>query len=124
MGEKLGVERQTLYDVLSTSTARLGDLDADVPDARCGGGAAARAMASAGLRRQTDAERPAPFPIGRSRWPAPRRRWVAAATAAYAMHISNGHGDLDMSSIVKLINPDIQPVGRDRGRRRARAALR
>ena len=31
----------------------------------------------------------------------------AAATAAYAMHISNGHGDLDMSSIVKLIKPDV-----------------
>jgi 3-hydroxyisobutyrate dehydrogenase-like beta-hydroxyacid dehydrogenase len=31
----------------------------------------------------------------------------AAATAAFAMHIANGHGDLDMSSIVRLINPDI-----------------
>jgi 3-hydroxyisobutyrate dehydrogenase len=31
----------------------------------------------------------------------------AAATAAFAMHIANGYGDLDLSSIVKLINPDI-----------------
>jgi len=31
----------------------------------------------------------------------------AAATAAFAMHVANGFGDLDMSSIVKLINPGI-----------------
>ncbi|NJO23833.1 MAG: hypothetical protein HC868_14030, partial [Sphingomonadales bacterium] len=31
----------------------------------------------------------------------------AAATAAFAMHIAKGFGDLDTSSIVKLINPDI-----------------
>jgi 3-hydroxyisobutyrate dehydrogenase len=31
----------------------------------------------------------------------------AAATAAFAMHIANGHGDLDVSSIVKLIDPEI-----------------
>ena len=31
----------------------------------------------------------------------------AVATAAYTMHINNGHGDLDMSSIVKLIEPGI-----------------
>ena len=31
----------------------------------------------------------------------------AAATAAFAMHIANGNGDLDMSSIAKLIKPDL-----------------
>jgi 3-hydroxyisobutyrate dehydrogenase-like beta-hydroxyacid dehydrogenase len=31
----------------------------------------------------------------------------AAATAAFALHIANGFGDLDVSSIVKLINPDL-----------------
>jgi 3-hydroxyisobutyrate dehydrogenase-like beta-hydroxyacid dehydrogenase len=31
----------------------------------------------------------------------------AAATAAFAMHVANGFGDLDMSSIVKLIKADI-----------------
>jgi 3-hydroxyisobutyrate dehydrogenase len=31
----------------------------------------------------------------------------AAATAAFAMHIAKGFGDLDMSSIVKLINPNL-----------------
>jgi 3-hydroxyisobutyrate dehydrogenase len=30
----------------------------------------------------------------------------AAATAAFSMHVANGFGDLDMSSIVKLINKD------------------
>ena len=30
----------------------------------------------------------------------------AATTAAFAMHVTNGFGDLDMSSIVKLLNPD------------------
>ena len=30
----------------------------------------------------------------------------AAATAAYALHIARGHGELDSSSIIKLINPD------------------
>ena len=29
------------------------------------------------------------------------------ATAAYAMHIANGNGDLDSSSIVKLLKPDV-----------------
>ena len=31
----------------------------------------------------------------------------AAATAAFAMHVANGYGDLDMSSIVKLVDPKI-----------------
>jgi 3-hydroxyisobutyrate dehydrogenase len=31
----------------------------------------------------------------------------AAATAAFAMHVANGHGELDVSSIVKLIDADI-----------------
>ena len=31
----------------------------------------------------------------------------AAATAAFAMHVTNGNGDLDSSSIVKLIDPDV-----------------
>jgi 3-hydroxyisobutyrate dehydrogenase len=32
----------------------------------------------------------------------------AAATAAYAMHIENGNGDLDSSSIIKLLKPDVK----------------
>jgi 3-hydroxyisobutyrate dehydrogenase-like beta-hydroxyacid dehydrogenase len=32
----------------------------------------------------------------------------AAATAAFALHVGNGYGDLDTSSIVKLLNPDVK----------------
>jgi 3-hydroxyisobutyrate dehydrogenase len=31
----------------------------------------------------------------------------ATATAAFAIHVANGFGDLDLSSIVKLINPEV-----------------
>jgi hypothetical protein len=31
----------------------------------------------------------------------------AAATAAFAIHCANGFGDLDMSSIVKLVDPKV-----------------
>jgi len=106
MGEKLGVERQTLYDVLSTSTAgsviltRMCPMPGAVPAAPSSlefkPGFAAKLMLK-DLRLSQAAAQMAgsATPLG------------AAATAAYAMHISNGHGDLDMSSIVKLINPEI-----------------
>jgi 3-hydroxyisobutyrate dehydrogenase len=106
MGEKLGVERQTLYDVLSTSTAssviltRMCPMPGAVPAAASSHafkpGFAAKLMLK-DLRLSQAAAQMAgtATPLG------------AAATAAYAMHISNGHGDLDMSSIVKLINPEI-----------------
>jgi 3-hydroxyisobutyrate dehydrogenase len=32
----------------------------------------------------------------------------ATATAAYQLHIANGNGDLDSSSIIKLIKPDVE----------------
>ena len=32
----------------------------------------------------------------------------AAATAAFQQHVNNGHGDLDMSSICKLIDPEVE----------------
>ena len=32
----------------------------------------------------------------------------AAAAAAFQQHVNNGHGDLDMSSICKLIDPDVK----------------
>jgi 3-hydroxyisobutyrate dehydrogenase len=31
----------------------------------------------------------------------------AAATAAYALHIARGNGELDSSSIIRLINPEL-----------------
>jgi 3-hydroxyisobutyrate dehydrogenase len=106
MGEKLGVERQTLYDVLSTSTAssviltRMCPMPGAVPTAASSHGFkpgfAAKLMLK-DLRLSQSAAQMAgtATPLG------------AAATAAYAMHISNGYGDLDMSSIVKLLKPEI-----------------
>jgi 3-hydroxyisobutyrate dehydrogenase len=106
MGEKLGVERQTLYDVLSTSTAssviltRMCPMPGTVPTAASSHGFkpgfAAKLMLK-DLRLSQSAAQMAgtATPLG------------AAATAAYAMHISNGYGDLDMSSIVKLLKPEL-----------------
>ncbi len=36
-----------------------------------------------------------------------RLGWLTLATAAFAMHIANGNGDLASSSIVKLLKPDV-----------------
>jgi 3-hydroxyisobutyrate dehydrogenase len=106
MGEKLGVDRQTLYDVLSTSTANSVILNRMCPmpgpvagSASSNGfrpGFAAKLMLK-DLRLSQSAAQMAGTPtlLG------------AAATAAFAMHVANGHGDLDMSSIVKLIAPEI-----------------
>jgi 3-hydroxyisobutyrate dehydrogenase len=106
MGEKLGVQRQTLYDVLSTSTAssvilnKLCPMPGPVPGSASSNGFkpgfAAKLMLK-DLRLSQSAAQMAgtATPLG------------AAATAAFAMHIANGFGDLDMSSIVKLINPEI-----------------
>lgn len=106
MGEKLGVQRQTLYDVLSTSTAssvvlnKLCPMPGPVPGSASSNGFkpgfAAKLMLK-DLRLSQAAAQMAgtATPLG------------AAATAAFAMHIANGFGDLDMSSIVKLINPEI-----------------
>jgi 3-hydroxyisobutyrate dehydrogenase len=106
MGEKLGVARQTLYDVLSTSSAASFILSRNCPvpgpvptSASSNGfkpGFGAKLMLK-DLRLSQAAAQMAgtATPLG------------AAATAAYALHIANGHGDLDSSSIVKLINPDL-----------------
>ena len=32
----------------------------------------------------------------------------AAAAAAFALHVNNGFGDLDSSSLIKLFDPDIE----------------
>jgi 3-hydroxyisobutyrate dehydrogenase len=106
MGEKLGVQRQALFDALSTSTASSFILNKTCPmpgpvpgSASSNGfkpGFAARLMLK-DLRLSQAAAQSAgtPTPLG------------AAATAAFAMHVANGFGDLDMSSIVKLINPNL-----------------
>jgi 3-hydroxyisobutyrate dehydrogenase len=106
MGEKLGVQRQTLYDVLSTSTAssvilnKLCPMPGPVPGSASSNGfkpgfAAKLMLKDLRLSQSTAQMAGTATPLG------------AAATAAFAMHIANGFGDLDMSSIVKLINPEI-----------------
>jgi len=104
MGEKLGVSAQTLFDVLSTSSASSFILSRNCPVA----GPVPTSASSNGykpgfranlmlkdLRLSQAAAQTAgtPTPLG------------AAATAAYALHIARGNGDLDSSSIIKLINP-------------------
>lgn len=106
MGEKLGVERQTLYDVLSTSSAgsfilsRMCPVPGPVPTSASSNGFKPGFMAKLMLKDLRLSQAAAQMagtatPLG------------AAATAAFAMHIANGHGDLDVSSIVKLIDPEI-----------------
>jgi 3-hydroxyisobutyrate dehydrogenase len=104
MGEKLGVARQTLFDVLSTSSASSFILNRNCPapgpvptSASSNGfkpGFRANLMLK-DLRLSQSAAQTAgtATPLG------------AAATAAYALHVARGNGDLDSSSIIKLINP-------------------
>ena len=106
MGEKLGVARQVLFDVLSTSSAGSFILSRNCPapgpvptSASSNGfkpGFRANLMLK-DLRLSQSAAQTAgtPTPLG------------AAATAAYALHIARGNGELDSSSIIKLINPDL-----------------
>jgi 3-hydroxyisobutyrate dehydrogenase len=106
MGERLGVDRQTLYDVISTSTGNSHVLTnacpmpGVVPTAASNNdfkpGFAAKLMLK-DLRLSQAAAQVAgsATPLG------------AAATAAFAMYIDQGGGDLDVSSIIKLIEPDI-----------------
>jgi 3-hydroxyisobutyrate dehydrogenase len=105
MGEKLGVSRQTLYDVLSTSTAsstiltRMCPVPGPVPGSASSNGFKPGFMAKLMLKDLRLSQAAAQMaetatPLG------------AAATAAFAMHVANGFGDLDMSSIVKLISKD------------------
>ena len=106
MGEKLGVDRQILYDVISTSTGSSYILNKSCPmpgpvptSAASNGfkpGFAAKLMLK-DLRLSQAAAQTAncATPLG------------AVATAVYAAHINNGHGELDSSSIIKFVDPDI-----------------
>ncbi|MBU2531296.1 MAG: 3-hydroxyisobutyrate dehydrogenase [Alphaproteobacteria bacterium] len=107
LGETLGVDRQTLYDVMSTSSANSFVLNAMCPVA----GPVEKAPSSNGykpgfaaglmlkdLRLAQSAALMAKTstPLG------------AAAAAAFAIHSANGNDHLDTSSIIKLIKPDIK----------------
>jgi len=106
MGEKLGVARQTLFDVISTSSGSSFILNRNCPapgpvptSASSNGfkpGFRANLMLK-DLRLSQAAAQTAgtATPLG------------AAATAAYALHVARGNGELDSSSIIKLINPDL-----------------
>lgn len=106
MGEKLGVDRKILFDVISTSTGRSFALERScpmpgpVPMAPSSNGFKPGFMAKLMLKDLRLSQMAAQSagtatPLG------------AAATAAYAMHIENGNGDLDSSSIIKLLKPDV-----------------
>jgi 3-hydroxyisobutyrate dehydrogenase len=106
MGEKLGVDRKVLYDVITTSTGRSYSLERScpipgpVPTAASSNGWKPGFMAKLMLKdlrlsQMAAQSAGASTPLG------------AAATAAYALHIENGNGDLDSSSIIKLLKPDI-----------------
>ncbi|MEZ5855090.1 MAG: 3-hydroxyisobutyrate dehydrogenase [Hyphomicrobiaceae bacterium] len=107
MGEKLGVDRKVLYDVISTSTGRSYAFEKScpipgpVPTAPSSNGFKPGFMAKLMLKdlrlsQMAAQSAGAATPLG------------AAATAAYAMHIENGNGDLDSSSIIKLLKPDLE----------------
>lgn len=107
MGEKLGVDRQTLYDVISTSTGnswvfeKACPFPGPVPTSASSNGFKPGFMAKLMLKdlrlSQAAAQMAAsPTPLG------------AVATAIFQQHINNGDGDLDMSSICKMIDPEVK----------------
>lgn len=106
MGEALGVDRKTLYDVLSTSTANnfilqnVNPMPGVLPNVPSSNGfkpgfAAKLMLKDLRLSQQAAQMAGTATPLG------------AAATAAFSMLISQGDGDLDMAAIIKLIKPDV-----------------
>jgi 3-hydroxyisobutyrate dehydrogenase len=106
MGEALGVDRKTLYNVLSTSTANsfllenVNPMPGVLPNSSSTNGfkpgfAAKLMLKDLRLSQMASQTAGTATPLG------------AAATAAYSMLISQGDGDLDMTAIIKLIKPDI-----------------
>ena len=107
MGERLGVSRQTLYDVISTSTGRsyifenynpMSGVCANSPaNNDFKPGFMAKLMLK-DLRLSQAAAQSAntSTPLG------------AVATAAFQQLIENGNGDADTSSIIKVINPQLK----------------
>ena len=106
MGEKLGVDRKILFDVLTTSTAassimeRSFSLPGVVKTAASSNGFKPGFMAKLMLKDMRLSQQAAQMagtstPLG------------AVATAAFELHVGNGHGNLDSSSIIKLIKPDV-----------------
>ena len=106
MGEQLGVDPKTLYDVISTSTGNSYILSQSCPMPGVLPGAAssndfkpgfAAKLMLKDMRLSQAAAQAAGVatPLG------------AAATAAYAAHIEHGHGELDSTSIIKQISSKV-----------------
>jgi 3-hydroxyisobutyrate dehydrogenase len=107
MGERLGVSRQTLYDVISTSTGRTfifensNPMPGVVPTSPSSNDFKPGFMAKLMLKdlrlSQSAAQAAgAATPLG------------AAATAAFQQLIEHGFGDADTSSIIKIIDPKVK----------------
>ena len=107
MGERLGVSRQTLYDVISTSTGRSYIFENSNPMSGVCTNSPANNDFKPGfmaklmlkdLRLSQAAAQSASTstPLG------------AVATAALQQLIENGHGDADTSSIIKVIDPQLK----------------
>lgn len=107
LGETLGVDRQTLFDVMSTSSANSFVLNAMCPAP----GAVPKAPSSNGFKPGFAAGlmlkdlRLAQAAALSARTSTPLG---AAAAAAFAMHEANGNSHLDTSSIIMLLKPDIK----------------
>jgi len=107
MGERLGVDRQVLYDVITTATGNSYILEKScpmpgpVPTSPSSNGFKPGFMAKLMLKDLRLSQAAAQTagtatPMG------------AAAAAAFALHVNNGHGDLDSSSLIKLFDPTIE----------------
>lgn len=106
MGEKLGVDRKILYDVISTSTgnsymlSNACPMPGPVPTSASSNGfkpgfKAKLMLKDLRLSQAAAQTAGATTPLG------------ALATSAYEMLIQHGHGELDTSAIIKLIDPDV-----------------
>jgi len=106
LGEKLGVDRKIIYDVISASSGNSWVLEnaCPLPGGKPGSGkdkdftpgfSAQLMLKDLRLSQAAAQTGGSPTPLG------------AAATVAFQQHVNNGHGQLDTASICLLINPEI-----------------
>ncbi|MEM6496321.1 MAG: NAD(P)-dependent oxidoreductase, partial [Pseudomonadota bacterium] len=107
MGTRLGVPKETLYNVISTSTGNtfmfenanpMPDVVATAASSRAfaPGFMAKLMLKDLRLSQSAALVSKTATPLG------------AAATAAYQQLVESGHGDEDSSSVIKLIDPKVQ----------------
>ena len=107
LGEKLGVDRRVIYDVISASSGNSWVLEnaCPLPGGKPGSGkdkdftpgfSAQLMLKDLRLSQAAAQTGGSPTPLG------------AAATVAFQQHVNNGHGQLDTASICLLINPEIK----------------